>query len=195
MYTEINDYVSNLCGFDTQELANFNRLLEYKEIKRKTFLLRPGDISNYEFFIKKGCIRLFYVNPLGAEVVLNFGVENWWIGDISSFTSQTPSRFFIETIEKCDVFMLSYENKKKLLLEIPKFERVFRLMLESNVVSSQNRLIQTITSQARERYLDFIKKYPSLPNRVTQLQIASYLGITPEFLSKMKHELIDERII
>jgi CRP-like cAMP-binding protein len=189
MFEEINTYISRYAQFNADEVAYFNSLLQHKTIARKTFLLQEGEICKFEAFIKKGCIRTYYIDHKGTEVTLQFAIENWWVSDIASFQEQKPSLMFIETLEDCELLLLSPETKEKLLVQVPKFERMFRLMVQRNLTRLQERLFQTIATTAVEKYLDFIERYPTIPQRVAQHYIASYLGFSPEFLSKVRTKL------
>lgn len=189
MYTNIINNVSKCITLTAEEQTQFTDLLEFKTIPKKTILLREGEVCQFEAYIKKGCVRIYYVNENGFEVVLSFAVEDWWVSDIASFHENKPSLFFIETLEETEMLLLAPQTKEKLLLTIPKFERVFRLLVQRNLSSVQNRLINTISKTASDRYLEFIKLYPSLPLRVPQYHIASYLGVSPEFVSTIRKRL------
>jgi len=194
MFEEINNYITRYAVFTPKEIEYFNSILQYKAVHKKTFLLQEGEICKFEAFIKKGCIRTYYIDPKGTEVTLQFAIENWWVSDVSSFHEQKPSRMFIETLEDCELFILTPETKEKLLVQVPKFERMFRLMIQRNLTRLQERLFQTIATTAVEKYLDFIERYPSIPQRVAQHYIASYLGFSPEFLSKVRTKLSKDKI-
>ncbi len=189
MFKQINNHVTKCTNLSTDELAYFNSILEFKSVPKKTMLLHEGDVCNFEAFINKGCIRTYYIDQNGFEVILQFAIESWWVSDIASFHDRSPSNMFIETLEDCELLILSPQTKERLLLEVPKMERVFRLMVQRNLSALQSRLFKTITSTAQEKYLDFIEHYPTIPQRVPQHYIASYLGISPEFLSKVRTKL------
>lgn len=189
MFTNIINNVSKCITLTAEEQTQFTDLLEFKTIPKKTILLREGEVCQFEGYIKKGCVRIYYVNENGFEVVLSFAVEDWWVSDIASFHENKPSLFFIETLEETEMFLLTPQTKEKLLLTIPKFERVFRLLVQRNLSSVQNRLVNTISKTASDRYLEFIKLYPSVPLRVPQYHIASYLGVSPEFVSTIRKRL------
>ena len=186
IFTPINLYVSRCYSFNSEELAFFNSLLEYKKIPKKTFLLQEGEVCTFEGYVLSGCLRTFYIDPNGFETILLFPIEDWWVSDVASFHEQTPSKLFIETLETCELLTLSLERKERLLKEVPSFERVFRLMIQRHLASTQNRLINTISKTAADKYNDFLTLYPSISQRVPQHYIASYLGISPEFLSKIR---------
>jgi CRP-like cAMP-binding protein len=186
MFQAINNYVARTIQLTPDELEYFNGILEYKTVPKKTMLLQPGDICNFELYVNKGCIREYYIDSKGAEITLQFAVEDWWMSDITSFQDQTPSIMYIETLEDCELLILSRNAKEKLLMQVPKLERMFRLMIQRHLSVVQNRLVKTISYTAMERYLEFLSRYPTIPQRVAQHYIASYLGISAEFLSKLR---------
>lgn len=193
MYEQINRNISRFVSFTQEELDIFNSLLEEKKIPKKTFLLRQGEVCNFEFYVNKGCIRKYYIDENGSEVVVQFAIEDSWISDIASFHDRTPSYLYIETMEDCELLLMTREKKEALLMQVPKFERVYRLLVQRSLSSLQGRLIHTIARPAHEKYLEFLEKYPDLPQRVAQHYIASYLGISPEFLSKVRARLAQQK--
>jgi CRP-like cAMP-binding protein len=193
MFDEINNYATRCATFTNEELSIFDELLEEKFVPKKTFLLQEGEICNFEAYVVKGCVRTYYIDENGFEVILQFAIEDWWFSDIASFYEQKPSKLFIETLEDSRLLTFNPETKEELLTRVPKFERVFRLMLQRNLAATQNRLINTISKTAQEKYLDFIERYPTIPQRVPQHYIAAYLGISPEFLSKVRTKLSKQK--
>lgn len=189
MFESINNNICKKNEFTPDEIAYFNTILQYKEAPKKTLLLQEGEICNFEAYILKGCIRKYYINENGFEVNIQFAIEDWWTSDIASFHEKKPSQLFIETLEDCQLLILTPETKEMLLQKVPKFERIFRLLIQRNLSAMQNRLIDTIAKSAQEKYLEFIKLYPTIPQRVAQHHIASYLGISAEFLSKVRTKL------
>jgi CRP-like cAMP-binding protein len=129
------------------------------------------------------------VDSNGKEHNLQFAIENWWIGDIGSFHSEKPSKLYIEAIENSIILQCNKEDQLKLFVDFPKFNRIFRVLAENAMVGLQNRILQNISSTAEERYLEFSKKHPQLFNRISNVQIASYLGVTPEFLSTIRKNI------
>ncbi|MEO5888638.1 MAG: Crp/Fnr family transcriptional regulator [Ferruginibacter sp.] len=189
MFEQINNHVTKCTNLSEDELAYFNSILEFKSVPKKTMLLHEGDICNFEAYINKGCIRNYYIDENGFEVTLQFAIEDWWVSDIASFHNHEPSNMFIETLEDCELLVLSPQTKEELMARVPKLERVFRLMVQRNLAVLQSRLFKTIATSAQEKYLDFLKRYPTIPQRVAQHYIASYLGISPEFLSKVRTKM------
>ena len=190
MYSQINKNISRYVTFEPNELKIFNSLLEYKTVPKKTILLHEGEMCNFEAFVIKGCVRKYYIDANGFEVILQFAIENAWVSDISfSIYEEKPSRVYIETLEDCEFFMFSPETKETLFIEAPRFERAFRILMQRSLAVTQERLFNTISKTATEKYLEFLDHYPTLSQRVAQHYIASYLGISAEFLSKVRTKI------
>lgn len=189
MFEHINKFAARHIAFSEEEIQYFDSVLQFKKVAKKTFLLQEGEVCRFEAFINKGCIRTYYIDEKGVEVTLQFAIENWWASDIASFHEGKPSKMFIETLEDCELLILTPETKENLLLKMPCFERMFRLLVQRNLSRLQERLFQTIATTAVEKYLDFLDRYPTIPQRVAQHYIASYLGFSPEFLSKVRTKL------
>lgn len=164
--------------------------IELNHYKAKTVLLNAGEVAKYSYFVKSGILRSFTINDNIVEHVLQFACEDWWIGDMYSLISQKPGNLFIEVNEDAEVALLSKENQEELYHKIPKLERFFRILTENSLVAYQERLMDNLSLTAEERFEKFCSKYPSLIQKVPQKQIASYIGVTPEFFSKMKAKLL-----
>ena len=189
-FTQINKNISRYVNFSDEELDIFNSLLEYKKVPKKTIMLHEGDICTFEAFVLKGCVRKYYIDSNGFEVILQFAIEDAWVGDISSSAfDQKPSKLYIETLEDCEFLMFNPETKEQLFELTPRFERAFRILVQRHLAVTQHRLINTISKTALDKYLEFLELYPTLPQRVAQHYIASYLGISAEFLSKTRAKL------
>jgi CRP/FNR family transcriptional regulator, anaerobic regulatory protein len=159
---------------------------ETKQYKAKTILLSSGQIADCTYFVNSGILRSFNINDNIIEHVLHFACEGWWIGDMYSYITEQPGNLFIEVLEDAEVVSISKENHQKLYQEIPKLERFFRILAENSLVAHQERLMDNLSLSAEERFEKMCKKYPTLLLRVPQKHIASYIGVTPEFFSKMK---------
>ncbi|MDR2229080.1 MAG: Crp/Fnr family transcriptional regulator [Flavobacteriaceae bacterium] len=166
-----------------------NRLIE-KKIKRRQFILQEGDTCKYFTYILEGCFKMYGVDNSGAEHNLTFAAEDDWISDIDSLHKEKPSKLFIEAMEPSTILQISKGDLWYLYTNFPKFDRNFRVIIENKYIELQNRLLLTFSATAYERYEDFLKQYPHLANRIPNTQIASYLGITPEFLSKIRNERV-----
>lgn len=186
MFTQINTYIQSCISLTDAELQLFNEILIKKKVPKKTFLLQAGEVCNFEAFITKGCIKTYYLDKKGLEVIQTFAVENWWVSDIASFHEQKPGKMFIETIEDCELLLLTPKTKEEILQKLPRLERAFRIMVQRHLAVYQERLFSNIALTAKERYTMFIQKYPAIAGRVPQHLIASYLGMSPEFLSRIR---------
>lgn len=164
----------------------------YRKIKRRQMILQEGFACRHYFFVVEGCFRMYGVDEKGAEHNIQFAAENDWIADIGSFHSQKPSKLFIEAIEASEIVQIEREHLYALYLNIPKLDRIFKVIIENKFVELQNRVLQNISSTAQLRYLNFLEQYPTLASRLPNIQIASYLGITPEFLSKIRKDLAEK---
>ncbi|CAD0001062.1 Crp/Fnr family transcriptional regulator [Flavobacterium chungangense] len=173
---------------EEQEL--FLSKLETNTYKTKTILLNAGEICKHSYFVNSGILRSFNINDNIVEHVLSFACEGWWMSDMYSYFSQKPGQLFIEVLEEAEVVSLSKENQEQLFFEIPKLERFFRILIENSLVANQQRLMDNLSLPAEERFEKFTKKYGTLVHKVPQKQIASFIGVTPEFFSKMKARLL-----
>ncbi len=160
-----------------------------KEIRRGKYILEEGAICRHYNFVVNGCFKMFSIDGKGAEHTIQFAVENDWITDIASFHSEKPSSLFIEAIEPSTIVQIEKKELLYFYVNYPKFDRNFRVIIENKFIQLQNRVLQNISASAKERYLSFLDAYPLLANRIPNKQIASYLGITPEFLSSIRREL------
>ena len=188
--TPILDNISKIVKLTSDEEQRLLSRLETKKFKAKSIILNAGEVCKYSYFVNSGLLRSFTINDHIVEHVLSFACEGWWIGDMYSLLSQKPGNLFVEVLEDAEVVLLSKENQEILYQEIPKLERFFRILTENSLVANQERLMDNLSLSAEERYEKFCKKYPTLIQKVPQKQIASYIGVTPEFFSKMKSRLL-----
>lgn len=163
---------------------------EQRHYKAKTLLLKVGEVCTHSFFVTKGILRSYNMDENGVEHVVSFACTGWWIADMYSFLSQRPGHLYIEVNEEAEVLVISKEDQDKMYKEIPKMERFFRILIENSLVANQQRLIDNMSFTAEARYDKFSKKYSELLHSIPQKQIASYLGVTPEFFSKMKARML-----
>lgn len=173
-------------NLDAAEIDYIQSILQHKAIKKNTTLLNSGDICRSLYFVNKGCLRIYYTDQDGGEHNLSFSPENWWAVDIASFSGQYPAFYSINALEDTEVFYLSYDALENLYLQIPKFERFFRILTQNGYSLYQRRITSNLSKNAEERYRQFQQQYPYLEQRITQKHIASYLGITPVFLSMLR---------
>jgi len=172
-----------------EEADLFGSLITYSELSKKEFFLREGAPCNKICYIHSGALRAYCIDKEGKEATIMFAVADWWVTDMYCFVNQKPAMMYVEAIEPSCVFQLSKESFDTLFLQIPKFERFFRILMQNAYTREQLRTIETLSLPAEKRYVNFITKYPYIVDTVTQKQIASYLGITPEFLSTIRRKL------
>ncbi|MDO6439906.1 Crp/Fnr family transcriptional regulator [Cyclobacterium sp. 1_MG-2023] len=181
--------ILNHITLSKKEIENFCDLFHNKMVLKKHFLLREGEVCKFEGFVTKGLFRVYHIDNNGFEQVLYFAQENWWIADIDSFTNEKPSQLYIQALEDSEVLLISKKDKEFAFNNIPKIEKLFRIMTQKTHIALQRRMIDNLSKTANQRYIDFIEKYPKLFQRLTNVQIAAYLGISHEFLSKIRRKI------
>ena len=188
MFDLINQNVLRKIKLNEAELAHFNTFLRPKTLRKKTFLQRAGEVTQSVSFVSKGILRSYSIDQKGEEQIMQFAPEDWWISDIYSGLTRKPSQLFIDTIEDSEILILEHELQEKLYIEIPAFERYFRILAQNRFLTLQERITNALNETAEQKYRHFLQKYPTLPQRVPQHQIASYLGIQPETLSRLRRK-------
>ncbi len=174
------------------ELDRCTAFFAARKVRRKQFVLQEGDVCKQITFVTNGCLRAYTVDRNGEEHVIQFAIEDWWISDLQSYLSGKPASYNIDALEDSEILSLEKEKRDELLESVPKLERYFRLLQEANYVATHHRIEESLSASAEERYLDFVKTYPTLFRRIPQNQIASYLGITPQSLSRIRKELTEK---
>ena len=188
--TSILQNIAKHVSLTSEEETLFLSKTETKFVKAKTILLSSNEIAKHTYFVNSGILRSFNINDNIIEHVLHFACEGWWIGDMYSYISEKPGNLFIEVLEDAEIVSISKENHQQLYREIPKLERFFRILAENSLVSHQERLMDNLSLTAEERFEKFCAKYPTLIQKVPQKQVASFIGVTPEFFSKMKSKML-----
>ncbi len=171
------------------EIEFFTARLTYRKVRRRQYLLQVGDVCRHYTFVSEGCLRLFHGAEDGGEHILQFAPEDYWVADLGSFWEETPTSLYLEALEPTEIWQISKADLTATFVTHPGFDRVFRVMMERAFIKLQQRVLQDISATAEEKYLAFVKSYPQLVNRLPQTQIASFIGITPEFLSKIRKHL------
>ncbi len=168
------------------ELAAICAPFKARVVEKGEYLLRQGSRCKFEGFVVEGCFRIFTIDEEGKEHILYFAVQDWWLMEIDSFMNHTPSELNIQALESSKVLLISQAEKDLLYQQLPVVEKLFRIMSQKALVAWQRRLIRNHCLTAKQRYYHFIDTYPNLSSKLKDRQIASYLGITHEFLSKIK---------
>jgi len=180
------DHLRESVSFTSHEELLILEYFKVYELKKKEILLFAGDVSVHMQFIASGCLRAYYMDEDAKEHIVQFGIEGWWVNDLYSYLTQTPAKQFIQAIEPSIVVQIHRDKLNELYTKVPAIERFFRLKFERAYVALQNRTINSMSNTAQERYQKFLEKYRAIEQRVPQYMIASYLGITPEFLSTIR---------
>ncbi|RBL88120.1 Crp/Fnr family transcriptional regulator [Chitinophaga flava] len=189
-FDQILNNISRYVLLTKEETDEFCSLLTVRRLKQKEYLLREGEICIYENYVNKGCLRTFSLDKAGTETNFYFAIENWWISDIHSRTYRVPSLCNIVAIEDTEVVQIAQTSLEQFLDKVPKLEHFFRILYQHSIAGHQLRLLQLLRLTAEERYLDFREKYPEFDKRIPQKQIASYLGLTPEFFSTVRTKVL-----
>ncbi len=168
------------------EAAVFTSLLQYREIPKKQHLLKEGQFCRTINYVESGALRAFHLSPEGKDSTIMFAIADWWITDMYCFVMEQPAMQNIVAIDDSCIWQLKKEDLEWLYMQIPKFERFFRIIMQNSYIREQLRVLQNLSLSAEERYEIFLNKYPQLVPYVSQKQIASYLGVTPEFLSTVR---------
>lgn len=172
-----------------EELDAFLALMGEREVTKKEQILREGQYGQQMYFVTSGVFYMYHTDDTGEKHVLQLAFEDYWVGDLYSFFSDKPSRYTVESLEPASLLTLSRSNFEVACQQIPKFERFFRILLQNAYVASQHRLTQNISEEAEARYLNLLNRHPQLLQRVPQYLVASYLGIKPQSLSRIRKQL------
>ena len=181
-------------SLDEEEISCFISIIKQQKVPKKELILREGQICKKISFVHSGILRAYRLDKEGKEATIMFALKDWWITDMFCFINQQPAMLNIDAVENSCIFQLQKKDLDKLYLKVPKFERFFRINMQNAYIREQLRIIQNLTLTAEERYNNFLAKYPQVAKNVTQRQIATYLGITPEFLSTIRGNKIKKVI-
>lgn len=180
------DYFNKLIPLNDEEQELVSAKFRPHLFLKKQFALQHGNVCEYFDFVVRGCLRLYKVDDKGDYHILQFATENYWILDLTSFHKKKPAILNIDALEDTVVLRINHGDLIDLYLKAPKFNRIFRVLLENHFMLQQQRMTQLFSSTAEERYQLFLETYPHLLTRLSQVQIAAYLGVTPEFLSRIR---------
>lgn len=193
MYNLLRSHIEKRITLSDDEFERFKAFLIPKKIRKHQFLLHAGEVSRYFAFVEKGCLRQYYIDANGVEHVVQFAIEDWWISDMYSTLSNTPATYNIDALEDSEVLLFERSRLDELCEAVPQFDRFFRILLEGAFIAKEKRIAAAISFSAEQQYLSMLELYPHIVQRVPQTQIASYLGITPQSLSRIRKELVDKK--
>ncbi len=189
MHDLLLSHLSKHISLSDEEAAQLMTYFEPKALKKKAYLCRVGEIFREATFVDQGCFVTYSFDKNGKTHVAQVASEGWWAGDIYSFLTQKPSDYFVESLENSKVLQISKARLETLYLEVPKMERYFRIIIQNAYISMRERMMSAMSKPAAQRYMEFLEAYPGLDQRVPQYVVASYLGIRPEFLSRIRKKL------
>ncbi len=185
-YDAILRNVAKHIQLNPKETEQFCACLTTRNLNKREVLVKQGGICDAIHFVNEGVLRAYLLGADGKETTIMFAIKDWWITDMYSFINNKPSMVNVESLEQSTILSLKKADFDQLFVEIPKFERFFRILMQNAYIREQLRVMENLSLPAREKYQIFLKKYPTIANHLNQKQIASYLGITPEFLSMIK---------
>ncbi len=193
MFEKLRSFFERSIPITEEQFELIKKLFIPKMVKKGEFLLREGDLTKYSMFVASGCLRTYTIDNNGKEHILQFSPENWWTGEMSSFMSGVPAQCFIDAIEDSEILLTENDSIQKMSEYIPGMAVNYQAALQRSLVAKNQRIVSSLSATAEERYNDFLKTYPSLAQRVPQHMIASYLGITPETLSRIRKQQARKR--
>lgn len=186
MYHSLFAHIQKSVPLTADEQELIASYLKYEEVGKKKYLLSEGDTCTAQYFVVQGCLRMYFIKDNGTEQITQFGIDNWWLADYMSFTMGTPSPFYIQALERSQVIVLTQAKQDELLDKLPKLERYFRKIYQKAYAAAQNRVLYFLDLSGEEKYHHFASRFPEFVQRIPQYMLASYLGFTPEFLSRVR---------
>lgn len=190
---KLAEYIQRICTLTESEVAEFVGAFEEAKIKKRQFIVQPNFIAQYRHFVLSGAFIAYVVGDAETNHTISFGIEDWWITDYNSYVYQQPATMFVIALEDSTILRIKFEKEQKLKKGDHKFETIFRIMAERGLAFQQRRMISNLTLSAEERYDEFLTKYPHIIQRLPQYALASYLGMTKEFLSKIRNRKLHKK--
>jgi CRP/FNR family transcriptional regulator len=185
-YPGFINHIRRYVELSEKDIVIIERFVEHVELKRRSFLVTGGQVCRCNYFVEKGCLRMFYINDKMVEKTTQFALETWWLSDYFSFSKQTPSLYSIQAVEKSLIVAIDYQMQDELFALVPQLETYFRIMMQRALAASQLRVKLIYEFSKEEMYTFFVTSYPQFFQHVPQYMIASYLGLTPEYLSELR---------
>lgn len=188
-FAPLRAYLEARATFTEDEVAFMRTVFIPRTLRPGEFLQRGGDVARYSAFVSRGCLRSYVIDQKGREHIVQFAPENWWLGDTASLVSGTASRYFIDAIEESDLLLIDPPSHQQVVDRVPGYAAGYRTGLQRHAAAKDRRIVSALSASAEERYLEYLKTYPSIALRVPQWMLASYLGVTPETLSRIRKNL------
>lgn len=193
-YDSLIKYIEDYISLNKKEIDILKSMTRIKKVRKRQFIVEQGEVCRYENYVVEGCLRCYHLDEEGQEHIVQFAVEDWWIADLQSFLTQSPANFSVDALEPSILIQFGHNELQELYNRIPKLERFFRLIIQNAFVASQKRIVASYSKDAGKRYIEFRNRYPNIETRVPQYMVASYLGITPEFLSKIRRRIAGQSL-
>lgn len=191
-YQKLIEHIDKRISLDEDEMQEFISYFKVTKVKKRQFIIQPDFVPKYRNFVVQGAFRAYVVASKGDEHTIQFAVEDWWISDYNCYIAQQPASMFVMAIEDSIILQIDFESEQKLKASNHKYETFFRIMAERSFAGMQRRLISNLTKTAEERYDEFEKKYPLIANRFPQYALASFLGMTTQYMSKLKKDRLQK---
>ena len=188
MHSALIKHISKYIELDDNSIEVLYKYFKTNKYKKREFLLKEGQVCRSMYFVEEGCLRMFFIKDKTTEQITQFALENWWISDFFSFTDNKPSEYFIQTVEKSEVLSIDTLSFEAMLKELPQMERYFRITMQRAVSASQLRIKYMFELSKEEFFIHFCTSFPEFVQRVPQYMIASYLGLTPEYVSELRNK-------
>ncbi len=192
-FDKIINYINQIVSLTDDEAAQFSQSFTYAKIKKRQFIVQPNFTAKNRNYILHGVFRAYVVTDEGVEHTIQLAVDDWWISDYNSYINQQPATMFVMALEDSEILYLPYEKEKELKAANHKFETFFRTIAEKGLAFEHRRIITNLTQTAEQRYETFVEKYPQILQRVPQYTLASYLGMTTEFLSRIRNKRVSKK--
>ena len=193
VFDVLRSYLEARADFGDEDFGQVREAFLYKALDAGDFLQRAGEVTRYAAFVATGCLRNYIIDAKGKEHIVQFAPETWWLADSISLGSGTPSQYFIDAIEDSQLLLIDAPSHKRLVEGVPSYAAAFRTGLQRHTAAKDQRIVTALSASAEERYLEFLRVYPSIALRVPQMMLASYLGMTPETLSRIRKNLSRRR--
>ncbi|MGE5796427.1 MAG: Crp/Fnr family transcriptional regulator [Ignavibacteria bacterium] len=192
MFDLLREHIEKRIHLTDKEFSECIKFFVLRKVRKRQFVLQEGEVCRHIGFVNSGCLKVYTIDGKGAEHIIQFAIKDWWVSDLNSYLTGLPSVYNIDAMHDSDILMLEKSARESMLEAVPKMERFFRLILEANYIATHKRINDSLSTSAEERYLKFVETYPMLFEQIPQNQIASYLGITPQSLSRIRKELTEK---